>query len=170
MKNWLTAFVLAIALCLTGCSFFNPEGTAESTAPVPTVHKELITTIGESTTVNNVEVGFVNMEYDGETQDLVLYFHYNNKSDDYSDIGMNEVTVKINGNSTRVNFYGCHLNAGEESDGKALISMPAKNENMTIELYYYQEETPFLQIKLNMSVSTPTPAPSTEETTTETTG
>ena len=160
MKKWLMILIMSVALVFTGCSdFFDPNGELEPTEPIPTVHKELIENIGDSTTVNGAEVGFVNMEYDERNHDLVLYFHYVNVSDDVVDLGMREVTAYVNGSSTISSFYGCNIDVGEEADGKILIPMEALNGNMTIDLYYYHMDNPFLTISLNMAVSSPTPVP-----------
>ena len=182
MRKLLALAMAGFMIAITGCSALNMNIT-ETTEPVPTVHRDLIEYVGDSTTVNGIEVGFTGISYDDKLHNLVLNFHYVNVSDDYRDIGMNDVKTFVNGNKKYSNFYGCHLNAGEESDGRIEIGINKKEENVDIELFFYQTETPFLSINTEIAddflitpTTSPTPSPSetgdnvleSEETTTQT--
>lgn len=166
MRKLLVVLISALMLLCVGCDKFTL--TNDIIPPIPTTHKEVITNIGESTTVNGIEVGLTGAKYDEKKNNLILYFHFANTTDEYKDLGMNDVTSTVNDGNKYSNFYGCHLDSGEEADGKIEIGVNRRDDNVVIKLFYYHTETPFLELNTEVIEDifkpTPTPTETSEET------
>ena len=168
MRKLLVVLISALMLLCVGCDSFTL--TNDTIDPIPTVHKEVITNIGESTTVNGIEVGLTGAKYDEKKNNLILYFHFVNTTEEYRDLGMNDVTTNTNDGKKFSNFYGCHIDGGEEADGKIEIGVSRRDENVVIKLFYYHTDTPFLELNTEViedvfkPTPTPTPIATSEET------